>query len=396
MTLLNRILNILITTIILAGGGYFAWQYFLEQEQEKTTSATPAAPAKPAPKQNPMTLSFPPGAPQLSYLKIEAVEALPEPVLDPLNGRIAYDENVTARVASSIAGRVVRMGADPGDTVTAGQPLLWLSSPEFSAALADVKKAQADLKQKQLAYNRAKTLFEGEVLAKKDLETSENDLNQSEAELQRAESRFANLNPTGEPDDKYILRAPLGGVIADRQVNPGTEVRPDAPNSLFVITDPHHLWVILDLPERDIGKVKPGQPLIVEVDAFPGKRFPGKVVKIGTVLDPGTRRIQVRCAIANPDLRLRPEMFARVTPLADSKNRLVRILNASLLTQGLYSYVFVEQSPGVIEKRRISLSMQGHDDSYVKSGLKEGERVVTHGVLLLNSEFSEEDGAHAK
>lgn len=393
--MLNRILNILITTVILASGIFFGWQYLQDQEQDKKP-AMPSATAKPAAKKNPMTLSFPAGAPQLSYLKIEAVEALPEPVLEPLNGRITYDENVTTRIASPIAGRVVQIGADPGDKVTDGQPLLWLSAPEFASARADLKKAQAELKQKQLAYDRAKTLFEGEVLAKKDLESSENDLKQSEAELQRAESRFANLNPSGDPDDKYILRAPLGGVVADRQVNPGTEVRPDAPNPLFIITDPQHLWVLLDLPERDMGKVKPGQQITVEVDAWPGKRFPGKVTKIGTVLDPATRRIQVRCSIANPELRLKPEMFARVTPLADSKHRHARVVNSSLLTQGLYTYVFVEQSPGVIEKRRISLSMQGHDESYVKEGLKEGERVITHGVLLLNSEFSEDEGEHAK
>lgn len=388
----SRILNILFTISILVGAGYFGWQYFLEQKQEKKT---PTIPVASTPKQNSRVLTYPAGAPQLNYLKIEPVEMLPEPVLDPLNGRIAYDENATVRVASPIAGRVVKIGADPGDAVTAGQPLLWIDSPEFSVALADLKKAQADLRQKQLAYNRAKTLFEGEVLAKKDLESSEADLSQSLAEMQRSESRFANLNPTNEEGSKYLLRAPLGGVVADRQVNPGTEVRPDAANPLFIITDPTHLWVILDLPERDIGKVKPNQSVSVEVDAFPKKKFPAKVARIGTVLDPATRRIQVRCILSNPDKLLKPEMYARVTPVADTKQKMVKVPNSALISEGLYIHVFVEKAPGVLEKRRVTLGLQGHNDSYVKEGLQEGDRIVTSGVLLLNSELAEEE-EHAK
>lgn len=388
----SRILNILFTISILVGAGYFGWQYFLEQKQEKKP---PAIPVVSTPKQNSRVLTYPAGAPQLNYLKIEPVEMLPEPVLDPLNGRIAYDENATVRVASPIAGRVVKIGADPGDAVTAGQPLLWIDSPEFSVALADLKKAQADLRQKQLAYNRAKTLFEGEVLAKKDLESSEADLSQSLAEMQRSESRFANLNPTNEEGSKYLLRAPLGGVVADRQVNPGTEVRPDAANPLFIITDPTHLWVILDLPERDIGKVKPNQSVSVEVDAFPKKKFPARVARIGTVLDPATRRIQVRCILSNPDKLLKPEMYARVTPVADTKQKMVKVPNSALISEGLYIHVFVEKAPGVLEKRRVTLGLQGHNDSYVKEGLQEGDRIVTSGVLLLNSELGEEE-EHAK
>jgi cobalt-zinc-cadmium efflux system membrane fusion protein len=290
---------------------------------------------------------------------------------------------------------VIKIGADPGDTVKAGQPLLWLDSPDFSAALADLKKARNDMRLKQLAYDRAKILFEGEVLAKKDIETSETDLNQSQAEFQRAKSRFANLNPTDEEGNKYLLRAPLEGVVADRQVNPGAEVRPDAPNPLFIITDPAHLWVILDLPERDLAKVKTGQSVVVEVDAYPGQQFPAKVIRLGSVLDPGTRRIQVRCTLPNPDKLLKPEMYARVTPIADTQRQMVKIPNSALLSEGLYTHVFVEKTPGTLEKRRIALGLQGHESSYVKEGLQEGDRIVTSGVLLLNSELVVEE-EHAK
>jgi cobalt-zinc-cadmium efflux system membrane fusion protein len=126
----------------------------------------------------------------------------------------------------------------------------------------------------------------------------------------------------------------------------------------------------------------------IDVDAYPGGDFWGKVASIGEVLDPATRRVQVRCVVNNPSRQLKPEMFARVTPIEDARVKLPRIQNSALITQGLYSYVFVEKEPGVFEKREVTLGLQGRSESYVKQGLSDGERVVTTGALLLNSELA--------
>ncbi|MGZ5118245.1 MAG: efflux RND transporter periplasmic adaptor subunit, partial [Burkholderiales bacterium] len=176
--------------------------------------------------------------------------------------------------------------------------------------------------------------------------------------------------------------------VADRQVNPGAEVRPDAQNPLFVITDPKRVWVMIDLPERYLGKVAVGQVVSVEVDAYKGIDLNGRIASIGQVLDPATRRVQVRCVVENQKQLLKPEMFARVTPLSEERQKRVRIPNSALVSEGLYSFVFVEKEPGVFEKRRIELGLQGRDESFVKSGLSEGERVVTGGALLLQSELT--------
>ena len=334
-------------------------------------------------------LRYPPTAPQLNYIKIQQVESLPEPLLDPLNGRITYDENHTARVSTPITGRVVAIRAQPGDTVAAGQPLLEIDSPDYAQALADVNKTGADLRQKQTAYRRAKELVDAEVIARKDYEAAQADLAQSEAEYNRAIARFNNLTQgKGTRDQRFVLRAPISGIVSERKTNPGSEVRPDAQDPLFVITEPSHLWVIIDLPERLLGAVRPGQRVVVEVDAYPNERFAAKVASIGEVLDPATRRVQVRCVLDNPKRLLKPEMYARVTPLADGDTKLPRVPNSALITEGLYNFIFVEKEPGVFEKRRVTLGLQGRTESYVKQGLKEGERIVTVGPLLLNSELA--------
>ena len=165
------------------------------------------------------------------------------------------------------------------------------------------------------------------------------------------------------------------------------EVRPDLPNPLFILTNPARLWVVIDLPERDLSKVAPGQPVAVQVDAWPDDRFSARIDKIGEVVDPATRRVQVRCSLANPEHKLKPEMYARVTLLSDENRTAVRLPNTALVTEGLYSYVFVEQSPGVFKRRRVQLAVQDRDYSYVQSGIEPEERVVVAGSVLLNSEL---------
>lgn len=332
-------------------------------------------------------LRYEPGSGQLSAIKVQEVKVFPVPLAEPLNGRVTFNENVTARVTSPISGRVVSFKAQVGDSVNAGDTLAVLDSPDLAAAVADLSKARADEARKKPALERARSLYDAGVFARKDLETAEADERQAHAETERAERRLRNLAPAGGEDGQYAVRAPIGGIVADRQLNPGMEVRPDLPNPLFIITNPTRLWVAIDLPERDLSKVAPGQPVSVQVDAWPDDRFPARIEKIGEVVDPATRRVQVRCSLVNPERKLKPEMYARVTLLSDENRTAVRLPNTALVTEGLYSYVFVEQSPGVFKRRRVQLAVQDRDYSYVESGVEPAERVVVAGAVLLNSEL---------
>jgi cobalt-zinc-cadmium efflux system membrane fusion protein len=371
---------------IAAGSSYWVWQNLHTPQAE-------AAMEKPATHTTSDTVHFAAEAPQLTFLKIKPVDAFPEPLIDGLNARIAYDDNYTARVFSSIAGRVVKIAADAGQHVKAGDPLLWIDSPDYAQGASDSLKADADLASKTAEYERAKQLYDAKGIALKDFESAESDWRQAEAEAQRAKARMENLssNTVTTAEGNFILRAPINGVISERQVNAGSEVRPDASNALFVITDPNHVWVVADLPEQQIGKVRVGQPISVEVDAYPDEFFPGKVSIISETLDPVMRRLQVRCEVDNSQHKLKPEMYARISPIVDAKSKLPRVPNTALFTQGLYSFLFVEQAPGVLQRRRVTLGMQDADVTYIKEGLHAGERVVTSGALLLNSELSGND-----
>jgi len=375
---------LMLSALLLAAGiGYWsAKKSFVPQAETKTEKTVSHADSD--------TLHFPVGAPQLDFVRAKPAEAFPEPLMDGLNARVTYDDNYTARVFPSISGRVVKIAVEAGQQVKAGDPLLWIDSPDYAQGTSDSLKAEADLASKKAEYERARQLYEAKGIALKDFESAESDWRQAEAEAQRAKARLKNLNSSSvtAAEGKYVLRAPIDGVISERQVNIGSEVQPGAANSLFVITNPKHLWVVVDLPEQKIGKVRIGQPISVEVDAYPNEVFIAKVSVISESLDPLLRRFQVRCDVVDTQHKLRPEMFARVSPVVDDQTKVPRVPNTALFTQGLYSFLFVEQSPGVFQRRRVTLGLQDAEFSYIKGGLHAGERVVTSGAILLNSELS--------
>lgn len=385
MIILNKKVAILLGVVVLAGGGYLL-------KHQESRANTPAAAPQPASHKTADTLYFEANAPQLSFIRIKPVESFPEPLVEPLNARIAYDDNLTARIYTPVAGRVVKILAEIGQKVEKGEGILVLDAPDYAQAVSDSSKAEADLLRKREAYERAKLLFAAQGLAQKDLEQAEADWRQADSESLRAKSRLNNMNGNpGRHPGQYVLVAPHAGVVSERQVSTGSEVRPDAPNPLFVITDPSHVWVQVDLPEQQISKVHEGQSVLAQVDAYPNASFLGKITVIAGALDPVTRRMQVRCEIDNSQLKLKPEMYARVSPIADEHERLPRIPNTAIVTQGLYSFVFIENKPGELQRRKVVLGLQGHEDSYVKEGLAEGERAVTTGALLLNAELSGND-----
>ncbi|MBC7415157.1 MAG: efflux RND transporter periplasmic adaptor subunit [Herminiimonas sp.] len=355
--------------------------YRFSAAEGRAQEAVVAAPRPPG------VVAFAPNAPQLSSIVVQTAHMETMPVSSPQSGRIAYDENHTTRISSPIAGRVLALHAEVGDSVKTGQALAELDSPELGTAEADWQKARADELRKQRALDRAETLFDGQVLARKDLEGAQADADQARSETRRAVLRMRNLNAANTQNGVFHLKAGLTGIIAERQINPGQEVRPDMTAPLFVITALETLWVLVDVPEQMAALLHAGQGAVVESDAWPGVRFSAKVDRVGILLDPGTRRIQVRCAVPNPQRKLKPEMFAKVSFLPDGAAvQAVALPNTSLFVEGRYNFVFVQTKPGTFEKRRVTLRRSEGDRSFIDTGLADGEQVVTEGAFLLTTE----------
>lgn len=346
-----------------------------------------AKPQAPADSRAPNEIKYADGAPQLSALRVAAAVEAPLPLAEPLNGRISYDEDATARISSPVAGRITALNAAVGDTVKSGQVLVTIDAPDLAAAAADTRKAEADESRKRLAMERTQKLFEAEVIPRKDLESAAADYSQSQAETARARARLKNLVPNPGGGSGLSLRSPVNGMVADRKANPSQEVQPGG-DPLFVVSNLTRLWVLIDLPEHHLAKVKAGLPVSLTVEAYPGESFRAVVSRVGQVVNPDTRRIQVRCDLANPDGRLKPEMYARVSLLTDEGKQAIRLPNSALVTEGLYSFVFVETAPHVFTKRKVTLAVQDREYSYASAGIAKGDKVVVGGALLLQSELA--------
>lgn len=338
----------------------------------------------------PNQLRYPAGSPQLAYLAIQSVAAEVPPLLEPLPARIALDEDHTVRVFSPVAGRTVQVVAQPGQRVRAGDVLAWLFAPDYDTAVADLRKAQAEHDGKQSALQRAQRLSEAGVIATRELELAQTEARSSQAEVARAGARIKALGHVAS-DGRFALRAPLDGVVAERHLNPGQELRPDAADPAFVITDPAFLDVVADVAESELSALHVGQPIRVEADGIGPSALQGRIATVGLALDASTRRVAVRAHLVQPPASVRPDMFVRLAPLDEQGVPAATVPNSALVTTGVQSFVFVEPSAGLLVKRPVVLAHRGRDVSHVLQGLKAGERVVTKGAILLDAEMASDN-----
>lgn len=337
---------------------------------------------------------FASGSPQLSAIVVSSVQAQALPLAGPQAGRVAYNESRTVRVSAPVAGRIVRLLAETGGEVRRDAVLADIDAPDLGTAEADLEKARADALRKARAAARAQSLFDGQVLASKDLENAQAELAQARAETRRALLRMRNLNGASASDGLFHLRAPLGGMITERQVNPGQEVRPDLTTPLFVISDLTQLWIVVDTQEALALKLHVGQQATVVSDTWPGIVFAATVDHVAPVLDPATRRMQVRCRVRNDSGKLRPEMFVRVSfHDSETQARAVGVPSTAVFADGKYSAVFVEVGPGRFRKRHVTVLRTLGQSSFIGDGLDAGERIVTEGAFLLTTESGDADPA---
>lgn len=372
-----------------------------------TSSATPAnvspvnAASETAPKSSPHQkqddqVVLPPSAPQLSSLSIEpAVKR--QNLTARFTGRLTWSDDVTVRVFSPVSGRVLSIDGALGQPVKAGDVLTKVASTEYGQAQADALKAKADLVLAERTLKRVQELLSHGAAAQKDVDSAEDAFTTAQTEKQRADARLALYG--GAPDSnnpQFLLKAPIDGVVVERNINPGQELRPDQmlANSpaffapLFVISDPKKLWLYLDVTEIDMAIFKPGMKLKLQTKAYPDRAFDGVIDFVGSSLDPATRTIRMRATVDNEEQLLKAEMYVTAeVSLGDASvaNGGVDIPSRAIFLENNIPNVFVETGPGSFARRTVKLGPESDGHIAAISGIRAGERVVTQGCLLLRS-----------
>jgi cobalt-zinc-cadmium efflux system membrane fusion protein len=344
-----------------------------------------AAPAPPA--------ALPPGQVRLQgvpdFVRIKEVEVSSEATPTEATGKVAFDEGRVSRVGAPVSGRILELRVQPGDHVRKGQPLVVIASPDAESAFADWIAARADAVLAEKNLERQRRLLADQAVSQKEVLQAEGDATKARAARARALGRLEVLgispdDPNGRPS-RYLLRSPIDGVVVERPANPGMEVRADSGASLVTVADLTRLWVLADVFERDVGSVTAGGRAEVRVAAWPGRVWQGKIAHVGDVVDPQTRTVKVRVEVQNPEQRLKPEMFARVTLSGGTAAQGLTVPAQAVLTDGAASAVVVALGDGRFERRTVEAGPERDGHVRILSGLAAGERVVVDGAIYLSA-----------
>jgi len=310
-------------------------------------------------------------------------------------GRVTFSDAKVSHVFSPVTGRVTSLLAPLGQSVKRGQPLATIQSPDVGTAVSDLQKAEADLVAAEREYERQKELYEGHAAAQRDFEAAESNYRKSRAERDRAaqKSHLLLASTSRGARQQYVLRAPIDGKVVARNVSPGMEAQGQysggsAPE-LFTIGNLNVIWVLADIFEVDLPRVRIGAPVTVSVVSYPGRQFLGALDWISGSLDSATRTAKVRCTIDNRESLLLPEMYATVSIVTDARQKLA-IPRSAVVRLGDQMVVFVDRGATPtggerFERRSIAVE-ETEAGTYVPvtHGLVPGEKVVSSGAIILS------------
>ncbi|MEP7336895.1 MAG: efflux RND transporter periplasmic adaptor subunit, partial [Acidobacteriota bacterium] len=278
---------------------------------------------------------------------------------------------------------------------------------EVHEAQAEYDKAQAELKQRKTQaehaksmMDRAERLYRAKAASLNELEKARveyqattQEIVRAEAEVERAigHREHLGLSDNHNYDEPVIIKAPAPGIVMKREITLGASVNPG--DNMFFISDLSSVWVMAEVPEKNLSSVKIGAPVHLKVAAYPNEQFTGKIARIGEMLNAETRTLEVRCIVDNRSGRLKPEMYAMISIdslSAGEKRTALMIPESALQEMDGQTVVFVVKAENQFEKRVVKTDRKQGELVEVLSGLVRGERIVTAGGFQLKSEFQKD------
>ena len=326
---------------------------------------------------------------QMSHVQIVTVQPSKLTRTLRLTGAVAYNAFSTTPVITQVGGPVAKILVVPGDRVKRGQPLLEVSSPDYSLLLAAYLKARDTFRVADKNYLRAQDLFAHHAIADRDLLQAESDRIQAQADLSAAEEGMKILgipNP-GDLEKSPIsaqipLLAPIGGEIVERLVSPG-QVMQAGTTQAFTISDMSTVWVMANIYQGDLAYVKVGDPAAITTDSYPDK-FSGKISFISPALDPNTRTLQARIVVDNPSGKLKKDMYCVATVTAGTVPNAIALPDASILRDDENQpFVYVATSSNQFGRRQVDIGQSENGQTQILKGLSPGDKLAANGSLFL-------------
>ena len=343
------------------------------------------------------TASKPAASPEAAALVPQLVspEIVTRESVIETTGKVQFNEEGLVRIHAPLTGRVVEVFAGPGDPVETGGRLFLLDSADLGAAKADYAKAVSDVERAQDALRLARELFDVRAVAQKEVRETENDVYKAMAERQRAAARLQTLGVGSDrlPEvaartdvsTALLVRAPRGGVVVERNVVAGQVVaygQSDAPVNLFVIADLSTIWVVADVYEPDVSRLRRGEPMLITLRCCPGQHYDGTVSYISDAVDRETRTVKVRAVVPNAARTLKAEMFVTAR-LMTGAVRALTLPQEAIHREGGVTFVLLATGQDIPERRTVRLGAELGDRVEVLDGVTAADRVVGSGSIML-------------
>ena len=326
---------------------------------------------------------------QMSHVQIVTVQPSKLTRTLRLTGAVAYNAFSTTPVITQVGGPVAKILVVPGDRVKRGQPLLEVSSPDYSLLLAAYLKARDTFRVADKNYQRAQDLFAHHAIADRDLLQAESDRIQAQADLSAAEEGMKILG-IPKPEDlekspisaQIPLLAPIGGEVVERLVSPG-QVMQAGTTQAFTISDMSTVWVMANIYQGDLAYVKDGDQATITTDSYPEK-FSGKISFISPALDPNTRTLQARIVVDNLGGKLKKDMYCVATVTAGTISNAIAVPDSSILRDDENQpFVYVATSSNQFGRRQVDIGQSENGQTRILKGLSPGDKVAANGSLFL-------------
>ena len=328
----------------------------------------------------------------LAQIKISVVSQGDVSDILRVAGQIDFNEQALTRIGASVTGRVTQINAQLGNDVKKGDTLALINSSELSNSQLAYLKARSEKEFHRRTVQRAKTLFEADVISAAELQRRESEYEVASAQTRAAQDQLRvlgvnlkameELATTGAIDSVASVMATIKGVVVERNVTTGQVVQPA--DVLFTVADLSRVWAVAQVPEQQVAQVKVGQSVRIEVPALENEKLIGKLIYVGQTVNPESRTVLVRTELDNTSGRLKPSMLASMLIESTPTKRVVVPITAIVREQDA-DYVFIEEKPGSFRLKPVRLSSEHNGQRVVLDGLSQGMRIVSDGAFHLNN-----------
>jgi cobalt-zinc-cadmium efflux system membrane fusion protein len=311
--------------------------------------------------------------------------------VQPIDSRIAS-------VRSLARGRVVEVRVKVGDRVSAGQTLAVFDNVEAGDLIAQLQSARSTQEETKARLiparrhtERSRRLADIGAGAEKDAESALAEQKELEASLQAQQAMAQGIEvrmrrlgaSTAGGNHLTALKAPFSGVVVKAPVSLGDLV--DESREVFSLADLSRLWIQAEVYEKDLGRIRVGQDARIHVDTYPNETFSGRVAYISDMLDPQTRTARVRCELANPDSKLKTDMFASIELPTNFDKQTIAVPTSAMQQVDGKAVVFLRRAQTQFEKREVETGISMNGQTEILRGLNPGDAVVTQGAFHLKS-----------